>query len=172
MLSPGVAVDLVSRHLRDNGYEVEPVEQVIGGTPTIRTVRLEREPGLRITFPIGVSSCCGAHREPRDWTHTIEYLRRVSVLLPQFEVELNARTSETSQWLLDNLDILLVLEAVDDELQRECIAVVVSGSIAGRQDELDKLAAEFGIGLVFIDDFLAILSAGLRGQPPTKSADA
>jgi hypothetical protein len=160
MLEQDMAVQLVSQHLRVIGHEVEEVLTEIGGTPIIRTKRRDGEQGLTITFPVGVSTCCGARAEPADWEHTVQWLRRTVALARRVETD-DISPSELFEEIVHRPDCVSALKGFGDDSARRCFVVVVSGSIVEREQELSALASEIGIGLMLIDDQHVVLSAGL-----------
>jgi hypothetical protein len=151
MLAPYDAVQLVVGHLRAKGHQIEQVSYPMGSPPIIQVKGRPDAPGFRISFLVGVSSYCGTRFEPADWERTVNSLRGLKAGLQ----DLKARKHYLG---LGN--------------ERGCKALVMTGSVAGREKELAVLAEELGFSLMLIDDQQSVISAMLNRPESTSSADA
>jgi hypothetical protein len=151
MLAPHDAVQIVVEHLRMNGHQVDQVTYPMGSPPIVRVKGRSGTPDFRISFLVGVSSFCGTRFEPVDWEHTVKSLRDQRAGLQ----DLKARKH------------YLALGS-----ERSCKALVMTGSVAGREDELSALAEELGFSLMLIDEQQSVISAMLNFPESTSSADA
>jgi hypothetical protein len=151
MLAPYEAVRLVIDHLRTNGRQVERVSYPIGSAPIVQVKGSSSAPGFRVSFLSGVSSLCGTRHEPVSWEGTIRFLRQVKEGLRDLK-------SRKRYLALGN--------------ERNCKALVITGSLVGRERELEALARELGFSLLLIDGEHAVISAGLDFPDSDSVADA
>ncbi len=140
MLAPYDAVQVVVEHLRVKGHQIEQVRYPMGSAPVIRVKGRPGAPGFRISFLAGVSGC-GTRVEAADWERTVQSLR---------DLRAGLRDLAARQRYL-NLGS-----------EHACKALVMTGSAAGREEELAALAGQLGFSLMLIDDQHAVISAGLN----------
>ena len=136
MISSHAALDAVTAHLFERGFEVDKVTQLFGGTPSMTTKPTESTPRLLIHLMGGFTTCCSPKREPDEWEAEAAHLR-------EGIERIRARLDFKVRW------------------NEVVCCMSVRGSVHDHADQLSALSEELGIRLIAIDEDLHVESAGL-----------